>query len=155
MLGIHRRAIRDCWYSAIEMLQILWLLLVPVVFAADHNHDLHNFGSGLPAATHAREMGYRFLVARTADSPRPDGVGAIALHNANVGPVRVYVRKSDGKLFVGYHAFLKRRQDNLNPVALQHGLGGCGVAGRLLPLTNCTGRTSRECLAPRARHCRK
>jgi hypothetical protein len=117
------------------MLQILWLLLVPVVSAADHNHHLHNFGSGVPAATHAREMGYRFLVARTADSPRPDGVGAIALHNANVGPIRVYVRKSDGKLFVGYHAFLKRRQDNLNPVALLDGLKRENTYSATYPLT--------------------
>ena len=116
------------------MLRILWLL-VPAAFAADYNHHLHNFGSGVPAATHAREMGYRFLTTRTADSARPEGVGAIALHNANVGPIRVYVRKSDGKLFVGYHAFLKRRQDNLNPIALLHGLKRDNTFSATYPLT--------------------
>lgn len=97
-------------------------LLVPAAFAADYNHHLHNFGSGVAAAAHAREMGYRLVVARSPNPPRPEGAGAIALHNANVGPIRIYVRKSDGKIFIGYHAFLKRRQDNLNPVALLHGL---------------------------------
>ena len=111
------------------------LHLLLLLFAADYNHHLHNFGSGVPAATHAREMGYRFLVARTADYPRVEGVGAIALHNANVGPIRVYVRKSDGKLFVGYHAFLKRRQDNLNPVALLHGLKRENTFSATYPLT--------------------
>jgi hypothetical protein len=80
-------------------------------------------------------MGYRFLVARTADAPGAEGVGRIALHNANVGPIRVYARKSDGKLFVGYHAFLKRRQDNLNPLALLHGLKRDNTFAVAYPLT--------------------
>ncbi len=116
------------------MLSILWLL-APAAFAADYNHHLHNFGSGVPAAVHAREMGYRFLVSRTPDTPGAEGVGRIALHNANVGPVRVYVRKRDGKLFVGYHAFVKRRQDNLNPIALLHGLKRENTFAGAYPLT--------------------
>jgi hypothetical protein len=113
------------------MLRLLWLL-VPAAFAADYNHHLHNFGSGVPAATHAREMGYRFLTARTT---RTEGFGAIALHNANVGPIRVYARKSDGKLFVGYHAFVRRRQDSLNPIALLHGLKRDNTFSGTYPLT--------------------
>lgn len=116
------------------MFRILWLL-APAAFAASPNHNLHNFGSGAPAAAHVREMGYRYMVVRTDGSPRVDGVGAIALHNANVGPIRVFVRKSDGKLFVGYHAFLKRRQDNLNPVALLHGLKRENAYSANYPLT--------------------
>lgn len=116
------------------MLRILWLL-VPAAFAAEYNHHLHNFGSGPAAIAHAKAMGYRLVVARSADSPRLEGGGAIALHNANVGPIRVFVRKSDGKLFVGYHAFLKRRQDNLNPVALRHGLKRENTPTPRYPLT--------------------
>ncbi len=103
------------------------LLLLSAVLAAgvwtQPNHHLHNFMPGAHGTEHAVAMGYRLVVTRGGGIAEPaEGLGRIGLHNANVGPIRVYRRKKDGKLFAQYHGYVRRRAGNLNPLALMYGL---------------------------------
>jgi len=90
------------------------------------NHHIHNFTVNAETYEHALAMGYRLV---THDSsidpsriPNTEHIGRIRKHNAEVCPLRVYRRKSDGALFVSYHSYVGTNEEGLNPVASQFGI---------------------------------
>lgn len=90
------------------------------------NHHIHNFSVNSDTYEHAVAMGYRLVTVDDNEdigsAARYGSIGRIRKHNAEVCPIRVYVRKSDGKLFAAYHLFAGSTPEGLNPVALEHGL---------------------------------
>jgi hypothetical protein len=90
------------------------------------NHHLHNFSVGERTYEHAVAMGYRLLPAggKVDRDRRPEykRLGLIRNHNSHICPLRVHVRKADGKLFVTYHSHVGATAEGLNPIALQNGI---------------------------------
>jgi len=106
---------------------ILWVCFAQISLAGEMspgypNHHLHNFSSVPEVSSHAIEMGYYFVATKKPAESKYEGLKLIKLHNANVGPVRVYCEKRTGKLYLRYHSYLERQSDNLNPLAAMHGL---------------------------------
>jgi len=66
------------------------------------NHHLHNFAWSDAMTFHAKAMGYYFAGPRKPDDPAFAGIGIIRMLNARVGPVRVHIEESTGKVFVSY-----------------------------------------------------
>lgn len=90
------------------------------------NHHLHNFYVNEKTYEHAVAMGYRLVPwSETVDrenSPPYGGLGLIRNHNSHICPLRILMRKSDGRLFVTYHKHTGTTADGLNPVALANGI---------------------------------
>ncbi len=90
------------------------------------NHNLHNFYVSEATYEHAAAMGYRFVpFSKAVDrdgNPAYRGLGVIRNHNSHISPLRIHVRKSDGKLFVTFHSHAGTTSQGLNPVALANGI---------------------------------
>ena len=68
------------------------------------NHHIHNFSTADEMAMHAVAMGYSMVCNKKPEGAEFEGLGLIATHNARVGPLRIYVEKQTGKVFVRYYA---------------------------------------------------
>jgi hypothetical protein len=90
------------------------------------NHHLHNFGVNERTYEHARAMGYRLVPAGghvdRDRKPEYRRLGLIRNHNSHICPLRVHVRKGDGKLFVTYHDHVGTTPEGLHPIALLNGI---------------------------------
>lgn len=90
------------------------------------NHHLHNFYVSERTYEHAVAMGYRLVPSSNAvgreSNPAYGRFGLIRNHNSHICPLRIHVRKSDGKLFVTYHSHAGTTEEGLNPVALGNGI---------------------------------
>ena len=90
------------------------------------NHHLHNFHVSARTYEHAVAMGYRLVPASCSvdrdSNPAYGRLGVIRNHNSHICPLRIHVRKSDGKLFVTYHSHAGTTEEGLNPVALANGI---------------------------------
>ena len=90
------------------------------------NHHLHNFYVSERTYEHAVAMGYRLVPASSSvdrdSSPAYGCLAVIRNHNSHICPLRIHVRKKDGKLFVTYHSHAGTTEEGLNPVALGNGI---------------------------------
>jgi hypothetical protein len=90
------------------------------------NHHLHNFHVSDRTYEHAVAMGYRLVPSSNSvdreSNPAYGRLGLIRNHNSHICPLRIHVRKSDGKLFVTYHGHAGTTEEGLNPVALANGI---------------------------------
>ena len=88
------------------------------------NHHLHNFYVNERTCEHAIAMGYRLVPSGRAveSNAAYRRLGLIRNHNSHICPLRIHVRKSDGKLFVTYHSHAGTTEAGLNPVALANGI---------------------------------
>ena len=97
------------------------------------NHHLHNFASSDAMTYHAKEMGYYFAGSRKPDDPAFAQIGIIRMLNARVGPVRVHIQKSTGKVYVSYLPTLCNPSTGRSILAAEHGLQRLGY--RRYPVT--------------------
>jgi hypothetical protein len=97
------------------------------------NHHLHNFASSDAMTRHAKVMGYYFAGPRKPDDPEFAGIGIIRMLNARVGPVRVHIQKSTGKIYVSYLPTLCDPSTGRSILAEEYGLQRRGY--RRYPIT--------------------
>ena len=73
-------------------------------------------------AYHAKAMGYYFAGSRKPDDPTFADIKLIRMLNARVGPVRVKIQTSTGKVYVSYLPTLSELETGQCVVAEDHGL---------------------------------
>ena len=90
------------------------------------NHHLHNFAWSDGMTWHAKAMGYYFAGPRKSDDPAFADIGIIRMLNARVGPVRVQIQQSTGKVFVSYLPTFCDASTGRSILAQEHGLQRSG-----------------------------
>ena len=108
-----------CFWIVILCAGMIWAQVPKAGFP---NHHLHNFASADAMAYHARAMGYYFAGSRKPDDPAFADIKLIRMLNARVGPVRVHIQKSMGKVYVSYLPTLHDPSAGHSIVAKEHGL---------------------------------